>query len=89
MECPGCGAYSSSVLGGVNRGEGCPFCGLSVAAIVEIDGIRRSKADEALQERLAEVLAKLDQQQSEVAKARMFVRNLRDALDRFDGPDEP
>lgn len=45
MECPGCGAYSSSVIGDANNGDPCRFCGLSDAARSEIWKVRAKKAD--------------------------------------------
>lgn len=36
MTCPGCDAHTSSVLGAVERGEPCPYCGLSAETIERV-----------------------------------------------------
>lgn len=77
MECPGCGAVSSSVLIRVTNGEPCPFCALSAAAVLEIAGVRREQADEGLKERLATALAELDQVRAEAARLRGQVSSAR------------
>ena len=68
MECPGCGAYTSSVLAKVNDGEPCPYCGLSAGAILEIGSVRRRKADEDLKEQLEKALIERDRAVTEAAK---------------------
>jgi hypothetical protein len=85
MECPGCGAVSSSVLLKVADGEPCPYCGLSAAAVLEIAGVRRKQADEELKERLERALIDLDRAQAEAAKLRAVVSSARSALGCEDG----
>ena len=80
MECPGCGAYSSSVLIKVSDGEPCPFCGLSADAILEISSVRRVKADEALRQQLEKVLVERDRAVTEAAKLRNALYNVRSAV---------
>jgi hypothetical protein len=80
MECPGCGAVSSSVLIRVTNGDPCPFCGLSAHAVLEIGGVRRRQADEQLKEQLAEALVELDRVKSEAEKLRRQVAAARQAL---------
>lgn len=80
MECPGCGAVSSSVLVKVMNGDPCPFCGLSADAVLEIGGVRRKRADEELKERLATALAELDRAKAEAARLRGQVADARRAL---------
>lgn len=80
MECPGCNAYSSSVLVKVSQGEPCPFCGLSASAISEILAVRRKRGDEELKERLAKALIELDQVKAEAARLRGQVASARRAL---------
>ena len=80
MECPGCGAVSSSVLVRVTDGEPCPFCGLSAGAVLEIGEVLRRQADEELKERLAGALAELDRARAEAARLRGQVAGARLAL---------
>lgn len=84
MECPGCGGYSSSVLGRVRDGEPCPFCGLSAQAILEINEVRAKKADEGLKARLEEALKRVDKAETEAAKIRGFFVRMRDLLDGYE-----
>lgn len=51
MECPGCGACSSSVIADVRYDEPCRFCGLSPGARTEIWSIRSKKANQEVTER--------------------------------------
>jgi hypothetical protein len=80
MECPGCGAYSSSVLIKVNDGEPCPFCGLSAEAIVEIGSVRREKADEGLKARLEKALVERGRAVTEAADLRRRLYAVRRAV---------
>jgi hypothetical protein len=80
MECPGCGAVSSSVLIRVTNGDPCPFCGLSAHAVLEINGVHRRQADEQLKEQLAEALVELDRAKAEATQLRGQVAGARLAL---------
>ena len=80
MECPGCGAYSSSVLIKVSDGEPCPFCGLSAGTILEIGSVRRKKADEALRQQLEKALVERDRAVTEAAKLRSALYGVRHAV---------
>lgn len=80
MECPGCGAVSSSVLIRITNGDPCPFCDLSAGAVLEIGRVRRKQADEELKERLAKALTELDRVKAESAKLRGQVASARQAL---------
>jgi hypothetical protein len=80
MECPGCGAYSSSVLIKARNDEPCPFCGLSASAIYEILAVRRKTADKDLKEQLEIALTELDRAQAEAARLRSVIADVRDAL---------
>ena len=80
MECPGCGAVSSSVLIRVTNGEPCPFCGLSAGAVLEISDVRRKQADDYLKEQLEKALVELDRVKTEAAKLRQIVSDARSAL---------
>lgn len=88
LECPGCGAVSSSVLAKAEGGEPCPFCGLSAAAIYEIHGIRRKKADADLKERLEKALVERDRAVAEAAGLRRIVSEVRRAA-RCEYPYKP
>lgn len=79
MECPGCGAVSSSVLIRITN-DPCPFCDLSAGAVLEIGRVRRKQADEELKERLATALTELDRAKAEAAKLRGQVASARQAL---------
>lgn len=80
LECPGCGALSSSVLARAEQGEPCPFCGLSAAAIYEIHRVRRRKADEDLKDRLEKALIERDRAVAEAAALRRVVSGVRQAV---------
>ena len=78
MLCPGCDAYTSSVLIKVREeGEPCPYCGLSAAAILEITEVREKKADEELKERLAKALVERDHATVEAARLRRIIEDAR------------
>jgi len=80
MECPGCGAVSSSVLIKIRDGEPCPFCHLSAGAIREIHDIRRKNADKGLKDRLEKALVERDRAVTEAARLRSIVSGARRAL---------
>jgi hypothetical protein len=80
MECPGCGAYSSSVLIKVSDDEPCPFCGLSAHAILEISAVRRKKADETLKQQLEKALIERDRAVTEAAKLNRVLYSVRRAI---------
>lgn len=81
MTCPGCDAHSSSVRGAVVRNEQCPFCGLSAAAILERQGVRKSKADEALKEKVAKLVTDRDKWKHRAEKAELILRGVRSLLE--------
>ena len=80
MTCPGCNAYTSSVLIKVQEGEPCPYCGLSAEAIMEINGVRRRQADENLKARLETALIERGRALAEAAKHKRAVESARHAL---------
>lgn len=80
QECPGCESYSSSVLAAFERGEPCPYCGLSAAAALEIEAVKTSRADGALRERLAVVLRERDEMKRELDRSRSQLQRARSIL---------
>jgi len=85
MECPGCGAYSSSVLIPVQRGEPCPFCGLSASAITEVHAVRQARGDAALRERVAALLIERDKLGRQLGVASRILRDVQITLARWEG----
>ncbi|MEO3856181.1 hypothetical protein [Acrocarpospora sp. B8E8] len=67
MTCPGCDSHSSSILTALLDDRPCPYCGLSAEAMREIEEIRQSRADEALQARLQDAIKERDEAQREAA----------------------
>lgn len=80
MTCPACTSHTSSILQAVNDGQPCPHCGLSAAAIIEIESIAERRGDEALKAQLAEALVSADRARTRVAELERINRNVRSAL---------
>lgn len=70
MECPGCGAYLSSVLADYRNGVRLRCCGLSWEAADQIRVIRSKKADEAVTAAAEAAVKRADLFESELVKAR-------------------
>jgi uncharacterized membrane-anchored protein len=77
MECPGCEAETSSVLGAVKRGEPCPYCGLSADAIEAVTEARKRHGETQMVAQLAAALKR-----AETAEAR--AAHLSRALDTIE-----
>jgi hypothetical protein len=60
MTCPGCDSHTSTVLAAVQEDQPCPYCGLSAQAIVEVNGLRERRDDDALSAQLSEALLRAD-----------------------------
>ena len=69
MECPGCGSYSSTILGAFERGERCPTCGLHPSATREILAARKRAADADLTAKYERLVKQHDKTQRELAIA--------------------
>ena len=80
MECPGCNAYTSSVLQAVEDGDACPSCGLSAEAIVAVHEARKSRADAELKEQLEQEIVRSANYRAEAEKLRRSIAAVRRAL---------
>jgi hypothetical protein len=79
-DCPACRAYTSDVTAAVDRGEPCPYCGLSADAILEITAVRQARADEALRKRLETALIERDRARAAAEIAARMLEAVRSAL---------
>lgn len=77
MECPGCGAWTSSTLDAYLDGDPCPTCGLSAAASREIISTRNKLGETELVERLTELSKQVSTQEAELRSWRRVGRDLR------------
>lgn len=80
--CPGCDSHTSSVWHAVEAGEDCPHCGLSCSAIIEIDRVQESRANETAQQRLTDVLIDRDRWQGRAIAAERALAQIRQIADR-------
>jgi FtsZ-binding cell division protein ZapB len=65
MTCLGCQAHTSAVLDAYEDGSPCPYCKLSAAATLEIQTIRRARADDELKGKLEQAIRERDEAQRE------------------------
>jgi hypothetical protein len=95
MTCLGCQSHTSAVLTAYEDGEPCPYCKLSAAATLEIQTIRRARADDELKAKLEQAIKERDEAQRERdwAKQRLahVESELTDLVERIRRPlsDEP
>ena len=66
MTCPGCDSHTSSVLYAFENGKQCPNCGLSAAATLEIQTVRRAQADAQLKEKYEQAIKERDSAQQQL-----------------------
>lgn len=76
MTCPGCDAHTSSVLAAVERGDPCPYCGLSAETIERVRQAQARFGETVLTEQLTAALKRAEAAESEA-------RDLRKKLDRI------
>jgi hypothetical protein len=76
MTCPGCQAYSSTVLARFRDGQPCKFCGLSAAAAQEIIEIQDRRGDEDLKAKLTEALKRADRAEDQARRLRVHLNDL-------------
>lgn len=81
MTCPGCDSHTSSVLVAYQAGGPCPYCGLSWAAIAEIERIQHTRAGEELKAELAETIKARDAAERRAATLGRKLDRVRRALD--------
>lgn len=82
MECPGCEAETSSVLAAVERGEPCPYCGLSADVIEKVIETRRRHGETQLVEQLTEALKRAEAAEVRAARVERALREVESALSR-------
>lgn len=80
-ECPGCLSYTSGVYQAVARGDPCPYCRLSVTAILEVFAARSSHADTALKLRLEKAIVRAGKAESELERLRERLDRISDVID--------
>lgn len=78
--CPGCDAYTSSVLQAFRDGERCPYCGLSAGAANEILAVQEKRADEELKEQLADAIKRREDAERKAARLERQLAAVRRAL---------
>ncbi len=83
MTCPGCNSHSSGVLNAFNESDPCPECGLSAQAMWEIAGVRAKRADDALKQRVEELIKDVDRWRRRAVLAEAFKADVRAAIDRY------
>jgi len=79
-ECPGCGAYLSSVRTALRDGDPMPCCGLSHAAAMEITVIRETKANESVTRLAEDAITRADAAERELAKLRRWMQRVRSVV---------
>lgn len=84
MTCPGCRSHTSDILHRFQENEPCPHCGLSAQAALEIEGVRRRTADEALKQRVEELVKEIDQWRRRAELAENYMDEVRSAIDLYD-----
>lgn len=87
LTCPGCDAHTSSVLAAFHDGAPCPYCGLSASAAAEIDGVRSSRANKEVADRLVDALKRADKAEAEARSYRAKLDRIRAVMGSED-PDE-
>jgi DNA repair exonuclease SbcCD ATPase subunit len=76
MTCPGCNSHTSDVLRAFEDGAACPYCGLSAEATLEIQAVRKSRADEAIKVKCEQALKERDEAQRELRWAKQRLERL-------------
>lgn len=69
MTCLGCNSHTSDALRAFENGEPCPYCGLSAEATLEIQSVRKSRADEQVKAKCEQALKDLGQARADLARA--------------------
>lgn len=86
MECPGCGAYTSSVAAAVDMGNACPYCDLSADAIDKVLEARRRHGETKLVEDLTAALKRADKAEAEAFRFRSAMAEIRSVVSRAASP---
>lgn len=82
MYCPGCNSSLSAILFAVREGRPCPNCGLSAEAIMEVNSLKDSRADEQLQAKISLMIIEEDKLRRELAWCREQLTKIRDSVNR-------
>jgi transcriptional regulator NrdR family protein len=80
MTCPGCDSTTSSVLAAVERGEGCPYCGLSAETIERMQNVWERFGETVLTEQLAAALKRAEVAEREADGLRAKLRRIVEAV---------
>ncbi|MFJ4828445.1 hypothetical protein ACIP79_00665 [Streptomyces sp. NPDC088747] len=83
MTCPGCNSHGSDVLNDFMDDRPCRQCGLSASAAFEIQTVRTSRADDALKQRVEELVKEVDLWKRRANIAEAFKADVRFAMDRY------
>jgi hypothetical protein len=66
-----------------DRGEPCPYCGLSAQAALEVAMVRDRRGDEQLKEQLSEAIVRTSRAEELNGQLLGFARSVRAELDRI------
>jgi uncharacterized OB-fold protein len=78
--CPACDDETSTIWAAFERGEDCPYCGLSAAAAAELVEFRRRGAEFALVVSTAQAERRAQEAERESARLRKLLARAREAL---------
>lgn len=84
MTCPGCNAYTSSVLNAFENDRPCPHCGLSVEATAELLAVREAVANAELKAKLTAALLRADKAERRVYRLEDAIREIQGNLEGLD-----
>jgi hypothetical protein len=85
--CPGCDAHTSSVLRAMEEDSPCPYCGLSAAAMVEIEAVRESRANDDLKEKYRLLMVEHDKLRARCERLADRLGQVMDAVESVDRAD--
>lgn len=79
-ECPGCNGYTSSIRAALDRGEPCPYCGLSADVIEAVHAARERFDESELRDQLEAALVRAAKAEKERDQAEAALRRIVDAV---------
>jgi len=85
IECPSCKAYTSSVATAYDRGEDCPYCGLSSTAMATVLEVRKRYDESELRDKYEAAEVRAGRAEAEAAKLAAAIRQIKYQIDRAIG----
>jgi hypothetical protein len=82
--CPACQSYTSTVLGAFERGDPCPYCGLSASAASELIAAQERGANAEVVERAGVAERRAEAAEREAARLRWLLKTIREAVGQVD-----